>query len=327
MILRTYASNQPLSLALLPLTTFGVLLAVASSGRLVAFNADFPIDRFLLSWYDSPYSLAGLSGLLILTGAYLSNNVFNRHEFFNVPVYVPAFIYSMLGTTLALIQLSVPVLLANVFVLLGLNSHLKIFHQPRVLSEIFESAFWYGVAAVLFPPYLLLVLAMWLGSMLTRAFHWREYALPLVAFSMPFIYWMSWLYLHDNVQSMVLFRKWVSFDFQSFFSTLDKSERVFGIVAILALLFALPRYLFLSERSSNKAKTVRTIFFLIALAVAGSYLLGYFLLWKWIIMSLLLPIAFLLGYWFANYRLSLVAPFFFYALMAASLWCVLSSIF
>jgi len=43
-------------------------------------------------------------------------------------------------------------------------------------------------------------------------------------------------------------------------------------------------------------------------------------------MSFLLPVAFLLGYWFANYRLSLVAPFFFYALMATSLWCVLSSV-
>ena len=326
MILRTYASNQPLSLALLPLTTFGVLLAVAATGRLVAFNADFPLDRYLLSWYSSPYWLAIISGVLILAGAYLSNTVFNRHEFFNVPVYVPALVYSLLGTTLALIQLSVPVLLANVFVILGLNSHLKIFHQPRVLAEIFESAFWYGIAAVVFPPYLLLILAIWLGSMLTRAFHWREYALPVFAFSMPFIYWASWLYLQDNVQSMVLFRKWVSFDFQSFFSTLERSERVFGIVAILALLFALPRYLFLSERSSNKAKTVRTIFFVMALALSASYVLGYFLLWKWIIMSFLLPVAFLLGYWFANYRLSLVAPFFFYALMATSLWCVLSSV-
>ena len=152
MILRTYASNQPLSLALLPLTTFGVLLAVAAMGRLVAFNADFPLDRYLLSWYSSPYWLAIISGVLILVGAYLSNTVFNRHEFFNVPVYVPALVYSLLGTTLALIQLSVPVLLANVFVILGLNSHLKIFHQPRVLAEIFESAFWYGIAAVVFPP-------------------------------------------------------------------------------------------------------------------------------------------------------------------------------
>jgi len=44
-------------------------------------------------------------------------------------------------------------------------------------------------------------------------------------------------------------------------------------------------------------------------------------------MSLLLPFAFLLGYWFANYRVSLVAPFFFYALVFTSLWCVIAVFF
>jgi hypothetical protein len=327
MILRTYASNQPLSMALLPVTTFSVLLSVAAKGSLLASNADFPIDRYLVTWYDSPFLLAGLAGMLIMAGAYLTNSVFNRHEFFNVPVFVPALVYSLLGTTLALIQLSVPVLLANVFVLLGLNCHLKIFHQPRVLAEYFECGFWYGLAAVCFPTYVLLIAAVWMGTIVTRAFHWREYVLPVVAFAVPFGYWVSWLYFRDAMESMILFKKWVSFDMQSYFTTWERSSRVFGITVLLSLLFAIPRYLFLAERSSNKAKTIRTIFFLVAVALVASYFLAFALLWKWIVMSLLLPFAFLLGYWFANYRVSLVAPFFFYALVLTSLWCVVATFF
>lgn len=323
MILRTYASNQPLSLGLLPLTTLGVLLIAAAVGRLGAFNVGFPIDYYLGSWYEKPYALAFVAGALILTGSYLANMVFNRHEFYNVPVFVPAFMYSMLAATFALIQLSIPVLLANIFVLLGLNNHLKIFHQPRVLAEYFQAGFWYGLAAVCFPPYLLLVVAIWIGSIATRAFHWREYLIPILAFAVPFGYWLSWLYFNDNMDGMVLFRKWVSFDSQSYFSTWNKSAKVFGALMTLSLLFAIPRYLFLSERSSNKAKTVRTIFFVVALSIVGSYFLAYVLLWKWIVMSLLLPVAFLLSYWFSNYRVSLVAPFFFYALVISSLVCVL----
>jgi hypothetical protein len=326
MILRTYASNQPLSLGLLPVTTLLVLFTAAFRGRLVALDADFPVDRLFAVWYSSPYALAALSGLLILLGAYLSNVVFNRHEFFNVPVYVPAFVYSLIATTLALIQLSVPVLLANLFLLLGLNRQLKIFHQPRVLAEYFEAGLYYGIAALCFPPYLSLAVAIWIGTMVFRAFHWREYLLPLIAFAVPFLYWISWLYFSDNLSEMVLFHKWVSFDVQSFFSSWSKSERVFGITILISILFALPRYLFLNERSSNRSKTIRILFFLVALAASGAYYLAYALTWKWMIMALLLPVAFTLGYWFANYRVSLVGPFLFYAILITSLWCVLSAL-
>jgi hypothetical protein len=94
---------------------------------------------------------------------------------------------------------------------------------------------------------------------------------------------------------------------------------------LLSLLFAIPRYLFLSERSSNKAKTIRTIFFIVALTLVGSYFIAFLLMWKWIVMALLLPVSFLLGYWFANYRVSLVAPFFFYLLLASSVACIVGA--
>ena len=325
MILRTYASNQPLSLVLLPLIAFAALLSVASAGLLVPYNADFPLDRLLWNWYGTPYALAFLSAFLILGAAYLSNVVFNRHEFFNVPVFVPALIYTLLATTLAVVQLSIPVLVANIFALLGLNSHLKIFHQPRVLAEYFECGFWYGLAAVCFPPYILLIAAVWVGTIVTRAFHWREYVLPLIAFGVPFAYWVSWLYFQDDMVGMVLFKKWISFDTQSFFGTWNRSIRLFALTTLLSLLFAIPRYLFLSERSSNKAKTIRTIFFIVALTLVGSYFIAFLLMWKWIVMALLLPVSFLLGYWFANYRVSLVAPFFFYLLLASSVACIVGA--
>jgi len=326
MILRTYASNQPLSLSLLPVTTLTVLFLAAVRGRLEALDADFPVDRLFAGWYSSPLALAALSGVLILVGAYLANVVFNGHEFFNVPVYIPAFMYSLMAATLALIQLSVPVMLANLFLLLGLNRQLKIFHQPRVLAEYFEAGLYYGIAALCFPSYLSLAAALWVGTIVFRAFHWREYLLPLIAFAVPFIYWVSWLYFQDNMAAMVLFHKWVSFDVQSFFSSWSKSERVFGITILIALLFALPRYLFLNERSSNRSKAIRILFFLVALAASGSYFLAYALTWKWMIMALLLPIAFTLGYWFANYRVSLAGPFLFYAILITSLWCVVSAL-
>ena len=138
MILRTYASNQPLSLVFIPITVVAVVVAAVIRGVLIPVNVGFPADFMLKSVYTSPWSLGALVAVLILAGAIMSNVVFNRHEFYNTPVFIPALMYAMMATTLSLIQLSVPLLLANVFALLGLNRHLKIFLQPRVLAEYFE---------------------------------------------------------------------------------------------------------------------------------------------------------------------------------------------
>jgi hypothetical protein len=319
MILRTYASNQPLSLVFIPVTVGVVVFLAVLQGVLIPVDVGFPADFMMKSVYASPWSLGVLVTVLILAGAILSNVVFNRHEFYNTPVFIPALMYAMMATTLSLIQLSLPLLLANVFALLGLNRHLKIFLQPRVLAEYFEAGFWYGMSAVFFPPFLILLVGVWLCTIITRAFQWREYILPIMAFAVPFAYWISWLFFRDHLDQLILFRKVLSFDAQSYFMDWHWTTKAFVFTALASLIFALPRYLFLAERSSNKSKGIRTIFMIMALMMVLAYFLAYVLLFKWLISALLLPVAFLLGYWFANYRVSLVAPFFFYGLAICSI--------
>ena len=323
MILRTYASNQPLSLVFIPITVVAVVSMAVLKGALIPVNVGFPADFMLKSVYSSPWSLGVLVTVLILAGSVMSNVVFNRHEFYNTPVFIPALMYAMMATTLSLIQLSVPLLFANVFALLGLNRHLKIFLQPRVLAEYFEAGFWYGMSAVFFPPFLILALGVWLCTIFTRAFQWREYVLPIMAFAVPFAYWVSWLFFRDDFDQLILFRKVLSFDAQAFFAQWHWTTKAFVFTALGSLIFALPRYLFLSDRSSNKSKGIRTIFMIMALMMVLAYFVAYALLFKWLIGALLLPVAFLLGYWFANYRVSLVAPFFFYCLVVCSILSLL----
>jgi len=160
---------------------------------------------------------------------------------------------------------------------------------------------------------------VWLCTVITRAFQWREYILPIMAFAVPFAYWVSWLFFRNDLDQLILFRKVLSFDAQAYFSQWHWTTKAFVFTALASLIFALPRYLFLAERSSNKSKGIRTIFMIMALMMVLSYFVAYLLLLKWLIGALLMPVAFLLGYWFANYRVSLVAPLFFYGLAISSI--------
>jgi hypothetical protein len=324
MILRSFASNQPYTLIVIPLTVGAALLPSISQKSLPLVNCGFPADDLFHWVYQSQNAIVWTSIVLILGGAILANMVFNKHEFHNVPVYVPALMYTMLGTTIALIQLSLPALLANVFVLAALNRHLRIFRQSRVLAEYFESGFWYGLAAVFFPPYLLLIAGLWATTLVMRAFHWREHFLPIVSFCVPFLYWIVWKYWQGELGQLVLFYKTFTYDSRSYFHDFGNINMLFSIAAAGSFIGAIPRYIFLSDRATNKARSVKNIFLIMALCMVLCMLLGYVFILKWILLSVLLPLTFVIGYWFTNYRFSLIAPFVFYFLCVCSVLVVLN---
>jgi len=324
MILRSFASNQPYTLIAVPVTVLTAMLPAMWISGLPVIQAGFPADE-LFSWiYLSHQAVVWTTIALILGGAILANLVFNKHEFFNVPVFVPALVYAMLGSTISLIQLSLPVLLANIFILAGLNRHLRIFRQTRVLAESFESGFWYGMAAVFFPPYMILIVGLWVTTLISRAFHWREHVLPLISFSTPFLYWIVWKYWNHDLDHLILFRKVLTYDAKVFFYEFNWANGLFIIAAAIVLVLALPRYLFLSDRASNKARSVKNVFLIVAIALCLSMLLGYLLIMKWILLTFLLPLSFIVGYWFTNYRYSLIAPFVFYFLCVCCTLVVLN---
>lgn len=313
MILRALASNQPYTLISIPVVAIGLLFPMFSKAKFVAADTKFPADYLFNEFYQNQSLLTGLVVLLILGGAMLANHVFNKHEFLNIPVFVPAFIYTVTASGLSLIQLSLPALLANVCILLALNRHLAVFRQQRVLAYYFESAFWYGMAAVIFPPFVVLLVGMLAAALITRAFHWRELLIPILAFGVPFLYWIVWMYISDNQEPLVLFNKTVSWDAVQYFNLMSWQQKAFTVGGGIVLVAALPRYLFLSDRSTNKSKSVKNVFLIMALAIALSFGLGYFLLLKWILLSMAVPVTFIAGYWFSNYRYSFIAPFVFYA--------------
>lgn len=317
MILRQFASNQPYLLGAAPLVVLLILMPAAWTAGLPVFNSDFPADDVFGWIYQSKVGTIGMACALLIAGALLCNSIFNRHEFFNVPCYVLSIVYAGLGSAMCLYQCSLPALLSSLFMLLGLNKQMQVFKQSRVLSEYFECGFWYGMAAMFFPPFIALALGMWLTVLLMRSFNWREHLLPLIAFCVPFTYWVVWKYWNNELNDLILFRKISSFDHKALLSSFTWPQSVFFILTAIACVMALPRYIFLGDRASNKARGVKNVFSIMALSMGLAFVLGYALVLKMIVLALLVPLTFIIGYWFTNYRYSLAAPLVFYVLGAA----------
>jgi hypothetical protein len=318
MLLRQFSSRQPYLLLAVPIVVLGVLFPAASRGLLSFAHADFPIEDVLSKVMPFAYYGVSIAAILIMVGALATNIVFNRHEFHMSPSYVPALVYAVVAVTLCLIRVSIPALAANVAVIIGLNRFLEVFRQNRALSEYFIAGFWIGAGALLFPPYLVLAAGLVISILNTRSFNWRELILPLLAFATPFVYWLVWKFWWNQLDSLVLFRKIYTFDPPKGPDWNDNYTRTYGIMIGVSFLLALRSFIFISDRSSNKARSVKRIFLLMSLFMLGSAGVCLILVGQWVPEVILLPVTFIMGHWYTNYRFSLIAPFSFYAILFGS---------
>jgi hypothetical protein len=312
MILRQFSSNQPYLLFSIPVVLGALLLPAWQKGLSSVPASSFPLDQWMAQASLPLGATVAMAGVLLLIGALYSNYTFNRHEFYEAPTFVPGLLYALTGAALCLVQLSVAALLANLFVLGGLNALLQVYRQSRVLSEYFIGGFCFGTAALIFPPYLSLAAGLWVCVVYTRAFHWREHFLVLLSFALPFGYWIFWKFFTDKMHEAILIHLSVSFDPPLMGDWGIWSIRVFLLVLAATLLLSVVRYLFLSKRQSSKGKSVKSVFLIMSISMAAAC--AVLLLWRaeWLYLPLLIPVTFLCGYWYTNYRYSLLAPLAFY---------------
>jgi hypothetical protein len=302
-----------------PLVVLSVLLPAWSWGFITFSFSSFPLDRLLLPILPIPFLGVIIASVLIVLGALLANIIFNRHEFNTSPTFVPALLYAIIATALCIIKCNIPVLVANVAIIIGLNRLMEVFRQSNALPAYFKAAFWLGVGALAFPPYILLLPAMLLSILNTRSFNWREHLLTIIAFVTPFIYWAVWMLWTDRFDDLILFKKTLSFNTpEGMPDWTNNYTRSFGVAVGASFLLALRSFIFLSDRSSNQARNVKRIFLLIALFALGSTGFSFLYIGQWIPEVCILPATFIIGNWFTNYRYSLLAPFMFYIVLVTS---------
>lgn len=314
MILRSFASNQPYTLI------FAVALLIAA--YLWPEFSSIPLHSIGYSAeYICPkehWAVVIISIVLTIVGGLLANRLFNLNEFTNTPVFMPAVMYMLVMTTLGITQLHMPTLASNVFLIMGLQFQLRIYKQPNILGEVFLSGFLFGIASLIVPSMITLLPALIIGILANRSFNLREIFLAIVSYFLPFVYWLSLSYLLLDAPDYILVTKTISLDKYQYLQNLGWLMHVFSGMIIVSLVFALRQFT-MGERSSNRAKSARINAILISIAIFISFFLNYLLTGHWLLQTVAFPVSFITAYWFAHYRYSVLAPFFFYAICVMSI--------
>ncbi|MBQ9312421.1 MAG: hypothetical protein IJ213_05170 [Bacteroidales bacterium] len=167
---------------------------------------DMPIYNAIVYALTSSSLLSVFIAFLLVVGqAFLLNYVFTNYKLTRKTSYLPAFIYIILMSSDYRVMTMSSLLLANTFIILCLFSFLKCYNKNEGLDEIYLSTLLLSVAALIYAPFILLMIWVWVGLFNFKIYKWRSFFVSLFGFLSPFIILMVYYYLTDKSDLILSF--------------------------------------------------------------------------------------------------------------------------
>ncbi len=132
---------------------------------------------------------------LIVFYVYQANGFFKRNNFMPAIIILIAYSWNVDFQTLH------AVLLAALFIVPALSSFMAMYGKPAAYQHVFITSFSIGIASLFYTPLAYLLLMIWFSFITYRISSWREYAVSIIGFLLPFIYYFSWLFWNDIFKS------------------------------------------------------------------------------------------------------------------------------
>lgn len=158
---------------------------------------DFPIfPNFKNTLETVPYLSKGLFFLILFVQAWFINNLVKTHQLTKNNSNLPAIVYVLLVSVLNESYILHPAFVACTFVILSLNSYLKSYNN-RTFIPLFDTAFYIGLASVIYPPASLLLITVFFAHFFYRRFNPKEWFTSLIGFVVTWYLCFVLFYLID----------------------------------------------------------------------------------------------------------------------------------
>lgn len=279
------------------------------------FNGNFSeLSRHLL--LDSEINFSSgvgtqfvISFALLLLQAFLFNAVVNTHNLIGKSSFMPALLFVVLGSFFPAFGTIGPVMACNFLIIWLLNEFLSMYRRTEVRSLIYNAGLVIGIGTIIYAPFGMFFLLIWVGLMIFRPFNWREWMIGLLGFLTVAFFLAFYYYWNDSLANAE--QIW---QIEPYFSPL-KSIRyeLFAPLAVITVLafVQLRQNFFRSVVHIRKSYQLLGVFFLLAVfsaspqwgAVASHYYLA------------VAPLAVLLAYYFTYAGKRLIYEFLFLSLL------------
>ncbi len=162
--------------------------------------ADGPLYTLVVSWLlPFPFISVSIALALIVIQALTLFYVFQANGFFKRGNFLPAIIILLAYSWNGNYQTLHAILPAGILIIIALNSIMGMYGRPAAYHQVFTASFSIGIASLFYTPLAYLMILIWLTLITYRISTWREYAISMVGFILPVIYYLSWLFWIDDL--------------------------------------------------------------------------------------------------------------------------------
>lgn len=302
-MINQFRNLNPINLVLLFAYTFFMRMAIFNDlpGHL---NFEFleSYTRFFIKIpvqsVFSSVSNVFFAGILVYIQAILFNRVVNNHGLLSRPGFLPALMY-ITGASLFMPFLVLsPTLICNFLMIWMMDKFLKIGKSPNAIMIMFDIGMIIAIGTLIYFPFIVMLVMIWLALLLYRSFNWREWVSGLVGFLTIFFFVGVFYYWNDSIS--MFYKIWLPLGnkFPSVFKINYNDYLVLVPVLVMMILaiLQLRENFFRSFISTRKA--FQMLFFMFIVSIASFYTKPDFRLYHFL---LCVPSgAVLLAYYFSN---------------------------
>ena len=246
----------------------------------------------------SPIINICIAAFIVLVQAVLFNRIINNHGLLAKPSYLPALLY-ITGSSLFLQFLILsPPLICNFLLIWMMDKFMKIGKSSKAMMMMLDLGMIIAIGTLIYFPFIVLLLMLWLSLMLYRSFNWREWIAGLIGFLTIFFFIAVYYYWNDNINQFYKIWKPLTNSFPSVLQ-INYDDYLVLIPVVLILILAtlqLRENFFRSFISTRKA--FQMLFFIFIITILSFYTKSDFRVYHFILS--VPPGAVLLAYYFSN---------------------------
>ncbi len=249
----------------------------------------------------SPIANVCIAGVLVFLQAVLFNRIINNHGLIAKPGYLGALLYIVSSSLFLPFLIISPPLICNFLLIWLIDKFLKLGKTNNANNMLFDSGMIIAIGTLVYFPFVVMLLMIWLSLIMSRPFSWREWIMGLLGFLTIFFFLAVFYYWNDNIDQF--YKIWTpltnafpsvfKINYSDYFSLIPLL-----IIIVLAIVQLREKYYksFISTR-----KAFQILFFMFLIGILSFYTKSDFRVYHFLLS--VPPGAVLLAFYFSNAKI------------------------
>lgn len=253
--------------------------------------------------------------VLTLIQAFFLNSIVNNFNLLGKPSFLTSLMYMTLVSLFTPFLVLSPPLICNFIALWMLGKLFNIYRMQDIKGLMFDLGMIVAIGSLIYFPFMVMMLLLWIALLIFRPFNWREWATPLLGFATVYFLLGVVYYWNGRMGEFFAIFKPLGYAFPTELS-LDIHDYLVIIpvaITLLFFLFVLKDHFFKSV--VHLRKSIQLLFFMVLLTLGSFYLNDHITINHFLLCAP--PIAIYLAFYFTHAKSKWIYEILYLVIVAA----------